>query len=150
MLAEKWRRKFSGVSTVLEIIFWVFTGLVFNVLLFEEVKVSMEAPPFIAPTDEIDLEENIENPWSFIPAPILQLVWIIIPILALLGCAAVPKKTLEECKEFEKMSGRLLYAVWLASILVSENFIYKCRYASLNNQLSNNLHRLGLKLLFWF
>ena len=122
MLAEKWRRKFSGLVTILEIIFCVFTGLVFNFLLFEEVKISMEFPP----TDEIDLEENIENPWSFIPAPILQLVWIIIPILALLGCATVPKKTLEECKEFEKMSGRLLYAVWLASILVSENFIYKC------------------------
>ena len=122
MLAEKWRRKFSGLVTILEIIFCVFTGLVFNFLLFEEVKISMEVPP----TDEIDLEENIENPWSFIPAPILSLVWIIIPILALLGCATVPKKTLEECKEFEKMSGRLLYAVWLASILVSENFIYKC------------------------
>ena len=122
MLAEKWRRKFSGLVTILEIIFCVFTGLVFNFLLFEEVKISMEVPP----TDEIDLEENIENPWSFIPAPILCLVWIIIPILALLGCATVPKKTLEECKEFEKMSGRLLYAVWLASILVSENFIYKC------------------------
>ena len=122
MLAEKWRRKFSGLVTILEIIFCVFTGLVFNFLLFEEVKISMEFPP----TDEIDLEENIENPWSFIPAPILCLVWIIIPILALLGCATAPKKTLEECKEFEKMSGRLLYAVWLASILVSENFIYKC------------------------
>ena len=113
----------SGLLTVLEIIFCVFYGLVFNFMLFEKVKISMEVPPFIAPTDEIDLEKNIENPKSFIPARILRLVWIIIPILGLIGCATVPKKTFEECKEFEKISGRRLYAAWLASILVSEKFI---------------------------
>ena len=121
MVAEKWRRKLSELVTVLQIIGFVFTGLVINLetaLLFEPVKDKLCLQPFIA-----------ENPRAFIQ--ILQsnyLLLITIPILFLFDLRErMPKKTFKECMDFENFSGCRLNYAWWASLSVSEKSIYELK-----------------------
>ena len=68
------------------------------------------------PMDEVIQEETLENPFI----PILYLIFFIVSIAWLFVLSTVPKTTLRECDEFERFSGRHLYAACIAILLVSK------------------------------
>ena len=70
------------------------------------------------PMDEVIQEDPFENP--FIPTSILYLIFFIVSIVWLFVLSTVPKTTLRECDEFERFSGRRLYAACIAILLVSK------------------------------